>query len=45
MRILCALYIPDKIDVDLNVPSPRKIPDGMPLKSVGINNVILPLRY
>lgn len=39
------MYIPDKVDVDLNVPSPRKIPGGMPLKRVGINNGILPRRY
>jgi hypothetical protein len=39
-------YIAD-VDVDLNMPSPRKIPDGTPYasKACWINNVILPLRY
>lgn len=43
--IVHCMYIPEKVDVDLSVPSLRKIPDGMHLKRVGINNVILPWRY
>jgi hypothetical protein len=45
-HVYFTLYIAD-VDVDLNMPSPRKIPDQgwYASKACWINNMIFPLRY